>query len=156
MVIWNLSIDATQTAYGRGVRLASISYSTGTDTSGVGSIIFDGTLAEAVWSGTYTGTGYQNNINGLTAQNVKAVKMAYTASYNPGGDYIGLSEVRFVGTAVPEPSTLAGRVPTSQAPKRVKVPTPLPPPSTPLLSPPHLSPAIFLRPRARTHKTKLK
>jgi hypothetical protein len=107
MVIWNLSIDANPTAYGRGVQLASISYSTGTDTSGVGSIIFDGTLAEAVWSGSYTGTGYQNNINGLTAQNVKAVKMAYTASYNPGGDYIGLSEVRFVGTAVPEPSTCA-------------------------------------------------
>ena len=106
MVIWNLSTAENPTAYGRGVRSATISYSTGTDTSGVGSIIFDGTLAEAVWSGTYTGTGYQNNINGLTAQNVKAVKMAYTANYG-SGDYIGLSEVRFVGTAVPEPSTCA-------------------------------------------------
>jgi hypothetical protein len=106
MVIWNLSTAENPTAYGRGVRSATISYSTGADTSGVGSIIFDGTLAEAVWSGTYTGTGYQNNINGLTAQNVKAVKMAYTANYG-SGDYIGLSEVRFVGTAVPEPSTCA-------------------------------------------------
>jgi hypothetical protein len=110
MVIWNLSSAESPTAYGRGVKLATISYSTGVDTSGEGSVIFDGTLAEAAWSGTYTGTGYQNNINGLTAQNVKAVKMAYTSSYNPnvsGGDYIGLSEVRFVGTAVPEPSTCA-------------------------------------------------
>ena len=32
--------------------------------------------------------------------------MAYTANYG-SGDYIGLSEVRFVGTAVPEPSTYA-------------------------------------------------
>ena len=106
MVIWNLSTAENPTAYGRGVRSATISYSTGADTSGVGSIIFDGTLAEAVWSGSYSGTGYQNNINGLTAQNVKAVKMAYTANYG-SGDYIGLSEVRFVGTAVPEPSTYA-------------------------------------------------
>jgi hypothetical protein len=106
MVIWNLSDSGSPTAYGRGVRLATITYSTGVDTSGEGSTIFDGTLAEAVWSGTYTGTGYQNNISGLTAQNVKAVKMAYTRSYNEGGDYIGLSEVRFVGTAVPEPSSV--------------------------------------------------
>ena len=104
MVIWNLSDSGAPTAYGRGVQLVTISYSTGTDTSGEGSVIFNGSLAEAVWSGTYTGTGYQNNINGLTAQNVKAVKMAYTANYG-SGDYIGLSEVRFVGTAVPEPST---------------------------------------------------
>jgi hypothetical protein len=108
MVIWNLSDSGSPTAYGRGVQLATISYSTGTDTSGVGSVIFNGSLAEAVWSGTYTGTGYQNNINGLTAQNVKAVKMAYTSNYG-SGDYIGLSEVRFVGTpvVVPEPSTYA-------------------------------------------------
>jgi hypothetical protein len=108
MVIWNLSDSSSPTAYGRGVQLATISYSTGADTSGEGSTIFDGTLAEAVWSGTYTGTGYQNNINGLTAQNVKAVKMAYTSNYG-SGDYIGLSEVRFVGTpvVVPEPSTYA-------------------------------------------------
>ena len=33
-------------------------------------------------------------------------EMAYTANYG-SGDYIGLSEVRFVGTAVPEPSTYA-------------------------------------------------
>jgi len=108
MVIWNMSNAGSPTAYGRGMRLATISYSTGADTSGEGSTIFDGALAEAVWSGTYTGIGYQNNINGLTAENVKAVKMAYTSTYNPfGGDYIGLSEVRFVGTAVPEPSTWA-------------------------------------------------
>ena len=104
MVIWNLNTPGSPTAYGRGVRLATITYSTGVDTSGEGSTIFDGTLAEAVWSGTFTGTGYQNYINGLTAQNVKAVKLAYTRSFNEGGDYIGLSEVRFVGTlsAVPE------------------------------------------------------
>jgi hypothetical protein len=108
MVIWNMSNAGSPTAYGRGVQLATISYSTGADTSGEGSTIFDGALAEAVWSGTYTGIGYQNNINGLTAQNVKAVKMAYTLNYG-SGDYIGLSEVRFVGTpvVVPEPSTYA-------------------------------------------------
>jgi hypothetical protein len=103
MVIWNLSDIATTTAYGRGARSVTISYSTGADTSGVGSNIFSGSLTQATWSGTYTGTGYQNNINGLTAQNVKAVKIAYTANYG-SVDYIGLSEVRFVGTvkAVPE------------------------------------------------------
>ncbi len=103
MVIWNLSSAESQTAYGRGVRQATISYSTGLDTSGVGSIIFSGSLTQATWSGAYTGTGYQNNINGLTAQNVKAVKIAYTENYG-SGDSIGLSEVRFVGTlsAVPE------------------------------------------------------
>ena len=103
MVIWNLSDSGSPTAYGRGVRQATISYSTGADTSGVGSTIFSGSLTQATWSGTYTGTGYQNYINGLTALNVKAVKIAYTGNYG-SGDYIGLSEVRFVGTlsAVPE------------------------------------------------------
>ena len=104
MVIWNLSSSESRTAYGRGARSVTISYSTGADTSGVGSNIFSGSLTQATWpSGAYAGTGYQNNINGLTAQNVKAVKIAYTGTFG-SPDYIGLSEVRFVGTvkAVPE------------------------------------------------------
>lgn len=108
MVIWNLASSEDTNAYGRGMGQVTITYSTGTDSAGVlGGNLFTGTLNAATW--VTGGVGYQNDITFTEVQNVKAVKMTYTSPYHSiqPGDAVGLSEVRFVGTVVPEPATMA-------------------------------------------------
>ena len=101
MVIWNDPFPSYPGGHGRDMKAVTITYSTGSDTSGTGGgTLFSGNLAQAT---TY---GYSDDFNFSGVNNVKAVKMAYTSNY--GGDYVILSEVRFAGalTAVPEPSSL--------------------------------------------------
>ena len=104
IVIWNLLSTETSAAYGRGMKAVTITCSTGSDASGTGNtILFSGDLNQAKWE---TGYGYTDDFTFPNVQNVKAVKFDYTSNY--GGDYTGLSEVRFVAgtSAVPEPSAL--------------------------------------------------
>ena len=108
MVIWNVLSEETNAAFGRGMKAVSITYSTGSDTTGLGGgTIFSGDLKQATWMGDKTqhtianGWGYTDDFTFPEVQNVKAVKITFTSNY--GGDGTGLSEVRFA----PEPATLA-------------------------------------------------
>jgi hypothetical protein len=108
IVIWNLLSEETNAAYGRGMKAVTITYSTDSDTTGLGGgTIFSGDLKQATWTGDKTqhtianGWGYTDDFTFPEVQNVKAVKITFTSNY--GGDGTGLSEVRFA----PEPATLA-------------------------------------------------
>jgi hypothetical protein len=113
MLIWNFNQGYTG-CWQRGLKDVTITYSTGTDASGVGNNLFgsspivlnhaNGTDAEHFTDDLF--------VPGGPVANVKAVKIAYTTNWDNGtysynaGSY-GLSEVRFDnGVSAPEPGTI--------------------------------------------------
>jgi hypothetical protein len=99
IVIWNAGDSEGDWALNRGMKAATITCSTGTDTSGTGTFLWSGDLTKCTWP--TGGQPYTDDLTFTKVANVKAVKIAYTSNW--GHDYVGLSEVRFA----PEPATLA-------------------------------------------------
>jgi len=121
MVIWNMTQNINHVTlpnsnlWHRGMKGATITYSTADDTGLGGGTIFTGNLTcgTGLLSQPYT----DDFILPTVVAGVKAVKIVYTGSYGadfPGDaaypaysvPYTGLSEVRF-DAGVPEPGTLA-------------------------------------------------
>jgi hypothetical protein len=112
MVIWNFNQNAGvdyPNLWHAGLKDVTITYSTGTDESGIGKTLGLGSyqLASATGSATQP---YTSDLT-FSASNVKAIKIVYTSNWWQSGDYagyqdnFGLSEVRFVA-GVPEPGSI--------------------------------------------------
>jgi hypothetical protein len=105
MVIWNYNQNYNPTVpnlWLRGLKGVTITCSTGSDATGLGTSLFSGDLAHATGSATQ---GYTDQLTfGNGVLDVKAVRIAYTSNWD-SGSYYGLSEVRFAAI-VPEPGTL--------------------------------------------------
>lgn len=101
IVIWNQTDSEGSWATTRGAKAATITYSTGTDTSGMGTTLWSGDLTKGTWPFPTGGQPYTDDLNFTEVANVKAVKITITSNW--GGDYTGLAKVRFA----PEPATLA-------------------------------------------------
>jgi hypothetical protein len=116
MVIWNFNQENPDYPglWQRGLKDVTITYSTGTDASGDGPNLFGNDPIVLNHANGTNGEGYTDDlfVPGGPVANVKAVKIAYTTSwddgtytYNPG--WFGLSEVAFDnGIATPEPGTI--------------------------------------------------
>jgi hypothetical protein len=100
--IWNYN-EAGQTAGGANDVTISVASSLSGSFTSLGSFVFN----QASGLSTYAGDTYT-----LSANNVRLVRFDITSSFataiTPGAnaDLVGLSEVRFEGSPVPEPSTL--------------------------------------------------
>lgn len=116
MVIWNFNQENPDYPglWQRGLKDVTITYSTGTDASGDGLNLFGNDPIVLNHANGTNGEGYTDDlfVPGGPVDNVKAVKIAYTTSwddstynYNPG--WFGLSEVAFDnGVPAPEPGTV--------------------------------------------------
>ncbi|MEI6676147.1 MAG: InlB B-repeat-containing protein [Verrucomicrobiota bacterium] len=116
MLIWNLGDNETDGphAYNRGLRAVKITYSIGTDDSGVDGTLYDGDLNECPHPMPSGGYSYQNDITlPEEVANVKAVQITWTSNWGDA-NYAGLSEVRFVGTPTAEVGAAAKLAFTTQ------------------------------------------
>jgi hypothetical protein len=107
IVIWNGNQNAdgigVPNLWQRGLKDVVITYSTGTDGSGLGHTLLSGSLHEA--SGQPQGYTDDLFLAGGPVGDVKAVRIAYSSNFSNGTDGVyQISEVRFAG--VPEPGTL--------------------------------------------------
>ena len=98
IVIWNASTrinDGYSYATQRGAKTVTITCSTGAETSGEGMSLWSGELTQTSWPAG-AGAPFDADIFFTEVPNVKAVKIHITSNW--GGNYTGLSEVRFMGT----------------------------------------------------------
>jgi hypothetical protein len=109
IVIWNYNQESSTYPglWQRGLKDVTITYSTGTDTTGLGNTLYAN--LQLNHANGANGEGYTDDLNFAAINDVKAVRIAYTSNWNDdtyayNAAAFGLSEVGFVAT--PEPGTI--------------------------------------------------
>jgi hypothetical protein len=98
--VWNYNENPPNLT-GRGVNAVSVEYGT---TAALGSTVAGITnFAQANGLNTYTGETF----NAFTPFNARYIKFDIDSNHGGDNNFYGLSEVKFDGTPVPEPSSLA-------------------------------------------------